>query len=95
LDTTTRGQIEDMIEKELEEGILSKIKWLSEVMPVSEDLALGYMLGRLEQKALRIGLHSAYRFTDEQKEEYDGKTREIISRRISEVRRRIGIEQHK
>jgi len=38
-----------MIETELEKPILSRIEWVE--MPISTNLALGYMLGLLEEKA--------------------------------------------
>lgn len=41
-----------MIKTELDEGIQSRIEWIE--MPISEDLALGYMIGLLEEKARNI-----------------------------------------
>jgi hypothetical protein len=60
-----------MLESELEGEILSKTKWFSEEIPISTDIALGYMIGLLEEKAQKIlSSTSTYRWTKEQQDEY-------------------------
>lgn len=75
-----------MIKTELDEGIQSRIKWIE--MPISEHLALGYMIGLLEEKARNIlsipSLH--YRTIDET-------TKEMIKDYIPKILERIRTER--
>ena len=81
-----------MIETELEKPILSRIEWVE--MPISSNLALGYMLGLLEEKAIRLSSRSEYRWTPEQVEKYDQATRKMIRDKITQIANKIEMEQH-
>lgn len=96
MDDTTRGRIHRMIETELKGGILSKMEWFTEDYPISIDLALGYMMGRLEQKALRESSQAGmYRWTEEQIEEYDRTARDLVRQVRSRILGDIETEQHR
>jgi hypothetical protein len=82
-----------MIETELEKPILSRIEWVE--MPVSIDLAVGYMIGLLEEKAIKLSLHSEYRWTPEQIEKYDQATRKMIRNKITQIVNKIRMEKQK
>lgn len=75
-----------MIKTELDEGIQSRIEWIE--MPISEDLALGYMIGLLEEKARSIlSIPSLYYHT------IDKTTKEIIRDYIPKILERIRTER--
>lgn len=82
-----------MIETELETPILSRIEWVE--MPVSIDLAVGYMIGLLEEKANRLSSTTEYRWTEEQIEKYDQATHKMIRDKITQIVNKIEMEQQK
>ena len=86
MDDATQGQILRMIKTELDNGILSRIEWIE--MPVSEALALGYMIGLLEEKARMIlSTLSLYYNT------IDKPTQELIRDYIPKISERIRTEK--
>jgi len=75
-----------MIKTELDEGIQARIEWTE--LPISEDLALGYMIGLLEEKARNIlSIPSMYCFT------IDKPTQELIRDYIPKIAERIRRER--
>ena len=86
MDNATQGQILRMIKTELDKEIQSRIEWIE--MPISEDLALGYMIGLLEEKAREIlSIPSLYYHT------IDKLTQELIRDYIPKILERIRTEK--
>ncbi len=76
-----------MIKTELDEGILARIEWIE--MPISDDLALGYTIGLLEEKARSIlSIPSMYYHT------IDKPTQELIRDYIPKIAERIRRKTH-
>jgi len=75
-----------MIKTELDKGIQSRIEWTE--LPISEELALGYMIGLLEEKARNIlSIPSMYYHT------IDEPTQELIRDYIPKIAERIRRER--
>jgi len=88
LDDATRGQILRLIKTELDEEIRSRIEWIE--MPISEDLALGYIIGLLEEKARNIlSIPSLYCHT------IDKTTKDMIRDYIPKIKEKIRTGRYK
>lgn len=92
MEDALRGEIQRIIKTEIEKGIFPRLEWVQ--LPDNDTFALGYMVGLLEEKALRtISKPWIYTFTPEQKEEARQEAREMIRDSIPKIQNRVQTER--